>query len=200
EPVTSEGTQKEDNGSKPTGELQNQFKRGQPPPNKRRRVRGGSVTAASSSRASVSTIEEEAKEIVSFIDSVTDEVTTATSSEIINTHESHYDDEFDLEAFSTHFGILPMQSLVIIRPISGEDDDKILEALKPKYIVIYHPDQGIVRRVEVFRATHPGIACRVYFMMYQNSVEEQSYLSSIRREKESFERLIHEKSIMAIPL
>lgn len=35
---------------------------------------------------------------------------------------------------------------------------------------------------------------RVYFMVYDNSVEEQNYLSTIRREKEAFEKLIREKS------
>jgi hypothetical protein len=32
-------------------------------------------------------------------------------------------------------------------------------------------------------------------MMYEDSVEEQRYLSMIRREKASFEKLIHEKSV-----
>ncbi|RGB39369.1 hypothetical protein C1646_620277, partial [Rhizophagus diaphanus] len=33
-----------------------------------------------------------------------------------------------------------------------------------------------------------------------NSIEEQKYLSVIRKEKDAFEKLIREKSIMAIPL
>lgn len=32
-------------------------------------------------------------------------------------------------------------------------------------------------------------------MMYANSAEEQRYLSNIRRERESFERLIKERSV-----
>ncbi|MCO5570065.1 hypothetical protein L7F22_023779 [Adiantum nelumboides] len=36
--------------------------------------------------------------------------------------------------------------------------------------------------------------------MYAESVEEQRYLSNLRREKESFERLIREKAMMALPL
>jgi hypothetical protein len=32
-------------------------------------------------------------------------------------------------------------------------------------------------------------------MIYDNSAEEQKYLSSIRRERESFERLIRERSV-----
>jgi len=32
-------------------------------------------------------------------------------------------------------------------------------------------------------------------MMYENSIEEQKYLSVIRKEKDSFEKLIREKSV-----
>jgi hypothetical protein len=36
---------------------------------------------------------------------------------------------------------------------------------------------------------------KIYFVMYENSIEEQRYLTSIRKEKNAFERLIHEKSV-----
>ena len=42
---------------------------------------------------------------------------------------------------------------------------------------------------------NPGLSVRVYFMIYENSVEEQNYLSLLRKEKESFEKLIREKSV-----
>ncbi|CAG8592159.1 11965_t:CDS:2 [Funneliformis caledonium] len=48
---------------------------------------------------------------------------------------------------------------------------------------------------DVYRTLHPDIPCLVYFMMYENSIEEQKYLSVIRREKEAFEKLIKEKSV-----
>ena len=35
--------------------------------------------------------------------------------------------------------------------------------------------------------------CRVYFLLYKSSVEEQAYLTTLRREKEAFERLIKAK-------
>jgi DNA excision repair protein ERCC-4 len=37
-------------------------------------------------------------------------------------------------------------------------------------------------------------------MVYDNSIEERKYLSTIRREREAFEKLIREKSNMAIPI
>src|SRR6266540_3196212 len=36
---------------------------------------------------------------------------------------------------------------------------------------------------------------RVYYMVYDNSVEEQKYLTSIRREKDAFQKLIQEKGV-----
>ncbi|CAG8468790.1 14528_t:CDS:10 [Cetraspora pellucida] len=197
----SEDSQESNNKNATSSESKKQYQRGQQPPNKRRRVRGGSIAAAvSSTRSTVSIIEEEAKEIANFINhNITSFAASSTQKEASKSSEMYDDDEFDAKAFSTYFGLLPLQSLVIIRPISG-DDDRMLETLKPKYIIIYHPDQRFVRRVETFRAIHPGISCKVYFMVYENSVEEQRYLSAIRKEKEAFEKLIHENSVMAIPL
>jgi hypothetical protein len=77
---------------------------------------------------------------------VTFSSTTASSNNNLSTY---YDDEFDVEAFSTYFGLLDLRDLIIIRPISGDEDDRILQSINPKYIIIYHPDQAFVRRVEV---------------------------------------------------
>ncbi|CAG8681451.1 22521_t:CDS:10 [Rhizophagus irregularis] len=187
------------------------FQRGQQPPNKRRRIRGGSNTAASvvpTRKSKAKLLEEEAQEIANFINSnqtilpeVSTAVTFSTNTSLNNSSStSCYDDEFDVEAFSTYFGLLDLRDLIIIRPISGEEDDRVLQSIKPKYIIIYHPDQAFVRRVEVYRTFYPDLPCKVFFMMYENSIEEQKYLSVIRKEKDAFEKLIREKSIMAIPL
>ena len=49
--------------------------------------------------------------------------------------------------------------------------------------------------MQVFKATHPGEALRVYFIMYTGSTEEQRYLTTLRKEKEAFEYLIREKAV-----
>ena len=38
---------------------------------------------------------------------------------------------------------------MVIRPYKGDDDDQVLEELRPKYIVMYDADPGFIRRVEV---------------------------------------------------
>ena len=107
---------------------------------------------------------------------------------------------FDGEMYDEYFGLCDTSDLVVIRPYGGDEDDRILEELRPKYIVMYDPDPAFVRRVEVYRSLHASLAVRIYFLLYSSSVEEQKYLGGIRREKDAFERLIRERSIMAIPL
>jgi DNA excision repair protein ERCC-4 len=50
--------------------------------------------------------------------------------------------------------------------------------------------------MQMYKASNPGTPLRVYFLNYENSVEEQRYLSSLRKEKEAFEKLIHQKAVL----
>ena len=71
--------------------------------------------------------------------------------------------------------------------------NKLIHELNPKYFVLYDCDISIVRQIEVYQASHPEKQVKVFFMVYGKSVEEQAYLSSLRQEKEAFEKLIKEK-------
>ena len=68
--------------------------------------------------------------------------------------------------------------------------NKLINDLKPKYFVLYDCEISVVRQIEVYQASNPGIKVKVFFMIYGKSVEEQAYLSSLRQEKEAFEKLI----------
>ncbi len=72
---------------------------------------------------------------------------------------------------------------------------KLLNDAKPKYIILYDSELRFVRQIEIYKAINHEQPLRVYFFMYSNSVEEQRYLTSIRREKEAFEILIKEKAV-----
>ncbi|XP_069693595.1 DNA repair endonuclease XPF [Periplaneta americana] len=74
-----------------------------------------------------------------------------------------------------------------------------LHALKPRFVVMYDADMATVRRLEVYQSSHPEFQLRVYFLMYGGSVEEQAFLTSLRREKEAFDFLIKEKASMVVP-
>ena len=76
---------------------------------------------------------------------------------------------------------------------------KMLYEKKPRYVIMYDTEMSVVRQLEVYQANNPDTQIRVYFLMYEKSVEEQAYLTTLRKEKESFEHLIREKSTMVIP-
>ena len=77
----------------------------------------------------------------------------------------------------------------------------VLTQTRPAHIILYDCDMTFVRQVEAFQAASPELAVRVYFllykvmmimimiimmmmmMMYKGSVEEQAYLTTLRREK-----------------
>ncbi|POV99012.1 hypothetical protein PSHT_13729 [Puccinia striiformis] len=122
--------------------------------NKRRRVRGASTSANSgnsrdnpvdlSKPNDPETVEKEAIEVADFAttfnadtggtDGATDGLTT---------------DDFDASDFVAHFDMLSMNDLVVIQAYLGDEDDSVLEELRPRHIIMYEPDVGFVRRVEV---------------------------------------------------
>ena len=72
---------------------------------------------------------------------------------------------------------------------------RLLNEIKPKYVILYDCELRFVRQLEVFKLINYQLPLRVYLLMYSNSCEEQRYLTSIRCEKESFELLIKEKAV-----
>lgn len=72
---------------------------------------------------------------------------------------------------------------------------KLLNEIKPKYVILFDCELRFVRQLEVYKVINYELPLRVYFFMYSNSCEEQRYLTSIRREKEAFEILIKEKAV-----
>ncbi|XP_055603045.1 DNA repair endonuclease XPF [Uranotaenia lowii] len=80
--------------------------------------------------------------------------------------------------------------------------DRTLEEIKPRYIVMYHSNVTAIRQIEVFEARQQRTELarvRVYVIIHSKTVEEQSYLTSLRREKQAFELLIDTKRTMVIP-
>ncbi|KAF9283234.1 hypothetical protein BGZ74_001972, partial [Mortierella antarctica] len=155
------------------------------PPNKRRRVRGGGNMSAPAKNSTPS-FDQEAAAIAAF--------------EIHPTATQFIDLDQDLTDDGDYFGLVEPSSLVVVRTYSGESDAKLLENIKPRFIIMYDPDPMFVRCIEVYKACNPGKQVRVYFTVYDNSVEEQLYLSALRREKDAFTKLIKDKSVMVLPI
>ncbi|XP_058451178.1 DNA repair endonuclease XPF isoform X2 [Malaya genurostris] len=80
--------------------------------------------------------------------------------------------------------------------------DRTLQEIKPRYIVMYHSNVAAIRAIEVYEARqqrHELARVRVYVIIHSKTVEEQSYLTSLRREKQAFELLIETKRTMVVP-
>ncbi|KAI8825717.1 uncharacterized protein EV422DRAFT_563548 [Fimicolochytrium jonesii] len=194
--------------------------RGTAPPNKRRRTRGGGSGGGSPSEG-----RNHAAGIGQTGMPVTFEEEAARIAEFLSQIEPPLEDEepMDVDALDDRppqllngedvYTLIPSSHAVVLRPYAttsmslagasvsnGDDDARVLEDLRPEYVVMYDPDLGFVRRVECFKALNPSMNLNVYFMVYEDSVEEQRFLSGIRKEKSAFEKLIREKSIMAIPI
>ncbi|KAF9189002.1 hypothetical protein BGZ51_000178 [Haplosporangium sp. Z 767] len=174
-----------------SGSYNSGTKRGAPP-NKRRRIRGGGQAMNPITKHSTAVFDHEAEAIATFIHATQE---APTSSAFVHDHELE-----EVDDFTDHFGLIEPSSLVVMHSYAGESDSKLLENIKPRFIVMYDPDPTFVRCIEVYKASNPGKQVRVYFTVYDNSVEEQLYLSALRREKDAFTKLIRDKSTMVLPI
>lgn len=67
--------------------------------------------------------------------------------------------------------------------------------LQPRVIILFDQNLSVIRSIEV--ACSFGLRCDcVYLLMYQSTVEESTFLGTVRTEKQSFESLIEEKALL----
>ncbi|KAI1315066.1 hypothetical protein EDD11_001359 [Mortierella claussenii] len=162
------------------------------PANKRRRVRGGGNMLAPVAKHTSASFEREAEVIATFIQATQDDPMSVA---YVYDHDlEEVDDPTD------YFGLVNPSNLVVVHSYAGESDSRLLENIKPRFIIMYDPDPTFVRCIEVYKACNPGKQVRVYFTVYDNSVEEQLYLSALRREKDAFTKLIRDKANMVLPI
>jgi len=169
---------------------------GKPPPNKRRRIRGGGNAAAGPSRSDTGAIRT-AGDKDAHIASLMAELEPSE----IETAQKPGEVVFDpLDNMETYYELFDVNDLIIVHPYSGDLDEHILDETKPRYVIMYEPDAAFIRRIEVYRSSHTDRTVKVFFMYYGGSVEEQRYLSAVRREKDAFTRLIKERANMALTM
>lgn len=95
------------------------------------------------------------------------------------------------------FGFIDSSDQIVIERFCNITDEYFLQELRCSHIILYEPDLAFIRRVEIYRATYDGILPKVFFMYYGESVEEQSHLTAIKREKDAFTKLIKENANLA---
>ncbi|XP_076647013.1 DNA repair endonuclease XPF mei-9 isoform X1 [Halictus rubicundus] len=93
--------------------------------------------------------------------------------------------------------------IVLIQSLKINDDpmslQRALDEHMPRNIVMYVGNISAVRQIEVYQNNNPSIDLKVYFLIYGGAVEEQEYLTSLRREKDAFDKLINVKKTMVVP-
>lgn len=168
---------------------------GRAPANKRRRIRGGSsMLATAPGRAENGSIQQyferpgEVADLMAEVQ-ITEEEARQQKPEIVADPLENMDDFYEL---------YEMKDLVAVHAYDGDLDEHVLEEVRPRYIIMYEPDAAFIRRVEVYRSSHNDRNVRVYFMYYGGSVEEQKYLSSVRREKDAYTKVIKERGSMSL--
>lgn len=84
----------------------------------------------------------------------------------------------------------------------GEDGplslERTLNEMDPSYVIMYHANVSATRQIEVYEARKRRIQSqrlKVFFLVHAQTVEEQSYLTSLRREKQAFELIIETKRV-----
>lgn len=95
--------------------------------------------------------------------------------------------------------------IVCIQTFKTGDDgplslERTLNELNPRYVIMYHCNVMAVRQIEVYEARQKRALInrlKVFFMVHAQTVEEQSYLTSLRREKQAFELIIDTKTVSA---
>lgn len=82
--------------------------------------------------------------------------------------------------------------------LHGYGASSLLQDLMPSCVILYDPDVTFIRELEVFQATQTA-SLEIYFMLYEESAEQQTYLSEIQKEKRAFDTLIHQKAHLMMP-
>jgi DNA excision repair protein ERCC-4 len=80
----------------------------------------------------------------------------------------------------------------------------LLNEVRPDVIVLYDADMSFVRSVEVYAALRSNsTSCspmKVYLLLLEASAEEKTFMKSLEREQQAFERLIQHKKTMPLPI
>lgn len=90
--------------------------------------------------------------------------------------------------------ILENRYRIRVRPFNTQTQESLLEDFSPTHIIFFEPNLTFIRRVENYQAKNHKNPSKIYLMYYGTSAEEQRSLAQMKREKESFTKLIREKA------
>ncbi|KAL6449854.1 RAD1 DNA repair protein RAD1 [Candida maltosa Xu316] len=168
------------------------FTRNGQPVSKRRRTRGGSLAASRGQ-----TLTQKAFEAVE----IDEDILQALDKDIVEPEPEEPEVievvDPDPSQYSIKFEHINKGQQIIIQAYNDFYNASILQELHPSHIIMYEPNLSFLRRIEIYQAINQQNPAQVYFMYYKESVEEERHLIEIKKEKESFTKLIHQKSELA---
>eukprot|EP00039_Didymoeca_costata_P014120 m.224674 g.224674 ORF g.224674 m.224674 type:complete len:904 (+) comp15951_c0_seq21:138-2849(+) len=149
---------------------------------------------------------------------VTSQVPEVNAKDVIITDDAFLDSAVKSEAkdtflpgnaennteFHKYYSMMSSDSCIALYPLTTESGSgnrvglsNFLANFRPSNIIMYTPCLATMRQIEVF-SSFARQRLNVYFMLYDGSLEEQKYLTTVRREKEAFEKLIFHKQNSAV--
>ena len=116
-----------------------------------------------------------------------------TQKQVVNVSNQLYENDLLIDMIDLDSNCkLPSTTL-----IENIHDITTIESLKPDVIILYHPSLVALRMVELFGTLNQ---VDIHVLTIKESHEEQQCLSDVRREKDAFQKLILDKSKLAMPL
>jgi DNA excision repair protein ERCC-4 len=123
------------------------------PPSKRRRVRGGGATSSRNAAGVIEIPDDDPVDIAQQMDfdgiSMDKGAPDLDPDEIAEIEES----EMTFEQADDYFELYDNENLVLILPYDGDMDDRVLEEIRPRFVIMYEPNPSFIRRVEVGSAS-----------------------------------------------
>ncbi|CAH6721500.1 DNA repair protein Rad1p [[Candida] jaroonii] len=83
---------------------------------------------------------------------------------------------------------------IVVESYGTNDEPFLLDTHKPTHIILYEPDLSFIRRIENYQGLNEKNPAIIYMLYYGDSTDEHEYLTHMKKEKESFTRLIREKA------
>ncbi|KAL7515474.1 hypothetical protein ACHAXN_012795 [Cyclotella atomus] len=105
------------------------------------------------------------------------------------------------------YRVKPVEGLnLIIRAFDKLDDGEaelLLKDTMPSYVILFDSEPNFVRALEIYSNTmremdETADKLQVFFLLYESSAEESSFLQTLDREKKAFDKLIdHQKRMLS---
>lgn len=98
-------------------------------------------------------------------------------------------------AFDAFFGVMQAPYSMIVDERSAGD---ALSTVRPRFVILIHPSPSFMRELERFKASHRSTPLRIYYVVYNASIEQKLYEMTLNDEKAAFKRAIEIKQKLVV--